>query len=219
MNLLLLDDDIDHGQSVVDHLENHGHDVEWVKLCHQADRALQRGNFHAVVMESELGDGDGLHLLRSWRSRGDERPIIIVSRRSEVKARIEGLRAGADDYLTKPCAQEELAVRLETVGRRCGIRPTRVVKAEAVTLDFDSKTAVVRDCQVMLTAMEWTLLSCLASRAGQTLSREQIRDALFQPGKDSPDSNSMEVIISRVRRKLGPELIHTHRGLGYRLKV
>ena len=219
MHLLLLEDDIDLGQAVGDHLEAHGHTVTWLKLCEQADKAMAQPGVDMALLDLRLPDGEGVDLLRSWRARGERRPVIMLTARDQISDRIKGLQAGADDYLVKPFDLDEMVARLDAVGRRVGLSQSPVLRTNRVALDFDNKVARLDGHQVTLTAMEWSLLACLAARPGHTLSRQQIRGALFQPGRLEAESNSMEVIISRLRRKLGPELISTHRGLGYRLDL
>jgi two-component system OmpR family response regulator len=173
-----------------------------------------------ALIDLRLPDGDGIELLKSWRARGERRPTIMLTARDQISDRIKGLQAGADDYLVKPFDLDELVARVQAVARRAGLADTQqVLRTGRVSLDFENKVARMDGAMVTLTAMEWALLSCLAARPGHTLSRQQIRQAIFQPGRMEAESNSMEVIISRLRRKLGPELISTHRGLGYRLDL
>lgn len=219
MHLLLLEDDIDLGQAVAEHLEARGHTVSWMKLCSQADQALSKEDIDLILLDLRLPDGDSLNLLKSLRSRGDRRAVIILTARDQISDRIHALQAGADDYMVKPFDLDEMVARVEAVGRRMGLTQSAVVRSGTVTLDFDHKIARLDQQTIDLTAMEWALLSCLAARPGHTLTRQQIKTALFQPGRSEAESNSMEVIISRLRRKLGAQLISTHRGLGYRLDL
>lgn len=219
MHLLLLEDDIDLGQAVAEHLEAQGHTVSWLKLCEQADKAMAQPDVELALLDLRLPDGDGIELLKNWRARGDRRPVLILTARDQISDRIKGLQAGADDYLVKPFDLDEMVARMEAVSRRVGLSQAPVLRTGRVALDFENKVARLDGQQVTLTAMEWSLLACLAARPGHTLSRQQIRTALFQPGRIEAESNSMEVIISRLRRKLGTELISTHRGLGYRLDL
>jgi two-component system OmpR family response regulator len=219
MHLLLLEDDIDLGQAVGEHLEAHGHTVSWMKLCSQAEQVMASSEADMALIDLRLPDGDGIELLKAWRARGERRPVIMLTARDQISDRIKGLQAGADDYLVKPFDLDELVARVQAVARRAGLGDAQVLRTGRVALDFENKVARLDGAQVTLTAMEWALLSCLAARPGHTLSRQQIRQAIFQPGRMEAESNSMEVIISRLRRKLGPELISTHRGLGYRLDL
>jgi two-component system, OmpR family, response regulator len=219
MQILLLEDDIDLGQAVAEHLEAHGHRVDWMKLCSQADQAQKRTDIDMILLDLRLPDGDALSLLKSWRAQGDRRAVILMTARDQISDRIQGLQAGADDYLVKPFDLDEMVARVEAVARRMSPAEATCMRSGRVHLDFEHKIARIDGQPVDLTAMEWSLLSCLAANPGHTLSRQQIKDAMFQPGKSEAESNSMEVIISRLRRKLGAELISTHRGLGYRLDL
>jgi len=219
MHLLLLEDDIDLGQAVAEHLESHGHEVSWMKLCAQADTAMRQPDIAMALIDLRLPDGDGLDLIQQWRARGDQRPMMVLTARDQISDRVKGLQAGADDYLVKPFDLNEMAARIEALARRARPQAPQPVQAGQVQLDFDHKVAKVGGQMLNLTAMEWTLLSCLAAQPGHTLSRQQIRQALFHPGRHEAESNSLEVIISRLRRKLGQDLISTHRGLGYRLDL
>lgn len=225
LHLLLLEDDIDLGQAVVDHLEAHGHHVQWMKLCSQAERTLAEGAasppVELVLLDLRLPDGEGLDVLRRMRARGDTRPTIALTARDQVSDRVLGLQAGADDYLVKPFDLDELTARIEAVARRCGAVPATtqlLTLPDGTSLDFTHKIARRGPETIGLTAMEWSLLGCLASRAGRIWSRSDLEHALYDNSRDEPESNSLEVLVSRLRRKLGSERITTHRGLGYRLE-
>lgn len=221
MQLLLLEDDIDLGQAVVDHLEAQGHIVTWMKLCAQAEAALRCDPaIELVLLDLQLPDGEALDLLRRLRAGGERRPAIVLTARDQVSDRIRGLQAGADDYLVKPFDLEEMLARIDAVARRSGVTDPQAVRAQATSLDFEAKRALRDGDPVTLTAMEWALLGRLASRPGRIWSRAELEQALHaQAGRDEVESNSLEVIVSRLRRKLGATLISTHRGLGYRLEA
>jgi two-component system, OmpR family, response regulator len=218
MHLLLLEDDIDLGQAVAEHLETHGHEVSWMKLCAQADECMRTQPIDMALMDLRLPDGDGLELIRRWRAQGDKRPMLALTARDQISDRIAGLQAGADDYLVKPFDLHEMLARVDAVARRSATQSGNTLRSQGLTIDFDHKVAKLEGQVLSLTAMEWSLLICLADHPGQTLSKDTIRQALFQPGKQEAESNSLEVIISRLRRKLGADIISTHRGLGYRLE-
>lgn len=218
MHILLLEDDIDLGQAVAEHLEALGHTVDWMKLCSQANDAIHDLDIDLILMDLRLPDGDSVSLLKSWRAANEQRAVIVLTARDQISDRIAVLQAGADDYMVKPFDLDELAARIEAVGRRVGLRRGVQPVTGKVALDLESKVARINGQPVDLTAMEWALLSCLAARPGHTLSRDQIRAELARAGRSEADSNSMEVIISRLRRKIGSHVITTHRGLGYRFE-
>ncbi len=210
MNILLLEDDIDLGQAVTDHLEVAGHSVHWCKLIAQARRVEDPD---LALLDLHLPDGDALVMLREWRAAGRTLPVIVLTARDQVSDRIRGLQAGADDYLVKPFDLNELLARIDAVCRR-GVPPPKLMVG-TVALDLDSRAAQRGNERIEFTAMEWGVLACLARHPGRIYSRTEIETHLSKEGE--ADSNSLEVIVSRLRKKLGPLAISTHRGLGYRL--
>ncbi len=214
MKILLLEDDIDLGQAVNDHLEAAGHEVHWCKLVAQARRVVDPD---LALLDLNLPDGDGLSLLREWRAAGNRRPVIVLTARDQVRDRIRGLQAGADDYLVKPFDLDELLARISAVTRRTA--PPAQLKIGGVAIDLNSRSARRGSERVEFTAMEWSVLSLLARHPGRIYSRTEIETHLADEGMGDADSNSLEVIVSRLRKKLGPLAISTHRGLGYRLDV
>jgi two-component system OmpR family response regulator len=208
MQVLLLEDDIDLGQAVAEHLEARGDSVHWCKRIAQARAAAVPD---IALLDLNLPDGDALLLLRSWRAQGDARPVIVLTALDQVSDRVRGLQAGADDYLVKPFDLEELTARIDALRRRVDPPPRLVVGA--VALDLPNRRAQRDGAPIDLTATEWAVLEGLARREGRICGRELLGAAL--PGDHS---NSLEVIVSRLRKKLGAEAITTHRGLGYRLE-
>ena len=212
MHLLLLEDDTALGQALAEHLCADGHQVRWCREVAQAEFA---GPVDLALVDRGLPDGDGLALLQRWRAAGHRWPVIMVSAREQVSDRIRSLQAGADDYLVKPFDLHELTARVLAVARRCAL-PTGL-QVGALQIDPDARS-LRRDGQpVDLTAMEWTVLAGLARRPGRIWSRNEIDDWLHDAGLSDVSSNSLEVIVSRLRKKLGAGCISTHRHLGYRL--
>lgn len=218
MDILLLEDDIDLGQAVADHLESFGHVVRWMKLCQQATKALADPAIALALFDMRLPDGDGLEVIRQMRARGDRRPVIALTARDQVSDRVRGLQAGADDYLVKPFDLDELMARIEAVARRSGALPPHSLHSSELAIDFAAKSARLAGKPLTLTAMEWALLGCLSSQPGRIWGRADLMRAVYPQGDEDVESNSLEVVISRLRRKIGAELITTHRGLGYRFE-
>jgi len=212
MNVLLLEDDIDLGQAVADHLEAAGHEVHWCKLISQA-RKIEAPDL--ALLDLNLPDGDGLNLLRDWRAEGRTLPVLVLTARDAVSDRIRGLQAGADDYVVKPFDLNEILARMDAVCRRGA--PANRLHIGDVAVDLVGRAAARGDERIEFTAMEWAVLSCLARQPGRIYSRADIDTQLTKDGMGESDSNSLEVIVSRLRKKLGPLAISTHRGLGYRL--
>jgi two-component system OmpR family response regulator len=212
MQLLLLEDDIDLGQAVVDHLEAAEHEVYWCKRIAQA-RAVEA--FDLALLDLHLPDGDGITLLRDWRAEGLRQPIIVLTARDQISDRIRGLRSGADDYLVKPFDLDELLARIDAVSRRNSNARRLVI--DDIVVDLGTRQAHKGTERLDLTAMEWAVLLCLARQQGRIYSRSDVETALQRQGYSEAASNSMEVIVSRLRKKLGSAVISTHRNLGYRL--
>jgi len=212
MRLLFLEDDIDLGQAVTEHLEAAGHQVHWCKRVGQAQDAE---DFELALLDLYLPDGDGLSLLRNWRAEGHRQPVIVLTARDQVSDRIRGLKSGADDYLVKPFDLNELLARIDAVSRRSS-NARRLVCGDTV-VDLGTRQVESGTERIDLTAMEWAVVLCLARHEGRIYSRTDIEATLQRQGFNEPASNSLEVIVSRLRKKLGTAFISTHRGLGYRL--
>jgi len=214
MNVLLLEDDVDLGQAVAEHLESARHHVHWCKLIsqvHDVDRV------ELALFDLNMPDGNALATLREWRAAGRQMPVIVLTARDQVSDRIRGLQAGADDYLVKPFDLNELLARMEAVARRANPSPS--LKVGDLSLDLGERTAWRGSERIDFTAMEWRVLAALARRPGRIYGRGEIEEELAANGLGDAGSNSLEVIVSRLRKKLGPLAISTHRGLGYRLDV
>ena len=215
MNLLLLEDDADLGQAVADHLSAAGHQVHWCRCIAEAEAAPAPA---LALLDLRLPDGDGLNLLRAWRAAGQHWPVIVLTARDQVSDRIRGLQAGADDYLVKPFHLDELSARLDAVARRT-LAPQQLGCGNThLQLDLQAHQARRGEAAIDLTQMEWAVLACLAQWPGRIYRRSEIEGRLAQQGLADAASNSLEVIVSRLRKKLGAETISTHRGLGYRLE-
>ena len=213
MQLLLLEDDFDLGRAIEAHLIAAGHTVQW---CRTTADALAAPPPALALIDLQLPDGEGLVLLRRWRAPGQDWPTIVLTARDQVSDRIRGLQAGADDYLVKPFDLDELLARIAAVARR-SLGPQSAAGG-ALRIDLDAHAAWAGETPLELTQMEWVVLACLARRRGRIYSRDEIEAALHFQGLAESSSNSLEVIVSRLRKKLGPAAISTHRGLGYRLE-
>lgn len=220
MRVLLLEDDIDLGQAVTDHLEACGHEVYWCKLMQQARRSEAAD---LTLIDRNLPDGDGLSLLREWRSLGDMRPVMVLSARDQINDRIQGLQAGADDYLVKPFAFSELLARVRTLLRRGNkLKEPDVLRAADLELDLLRRRVTRCGKKIDLTAKEFSLLELLLRRQGEVLPRSLIASQVWDMNFDS-DTNVIEVAIRRLRAKIDddfePKLIRTVRGMGYVLEA
>jgi two-component system OmpR family response regulator len=228
MHITLIEDDIDLGQAVADHLRAEGHAVEWLKTAAQARHALAgpaaTRDSDLVLLDLGLPDGDGMQVLAVLRAQrspsdgGPGMPVLVLSARDQIRDRIRGLASGADDYLVKPFDLNELSARIDAVARRYALAPLpQLALAGGAQVDFGTLQAQRDGEAVALTAMEWSLLRCLAARPGQTWSKDALARRLYERGTES-ESNTLEVLVSRLRRKLGAQAIATSRQLGYRLE-
>ncbi len=216
MRLLLVEDDDMLGQAVRDHLVASGHATDWVLRLDAAEAALRTTPYDVILLDLNLPDGRGLALLRDLRREGSVTPVIIMTALDQLSMRIEGLNAGADDYLVKPFDLGELLARIGAVGRRYAGNPNPLLAIGPLEMDLAHRVVTVDGRPVDLSAREWAVLERLAQHPGTLVSKGQIEDALFGFG-DEVESNAVEVYVSRLRRKLAASVIHTVRGLGYRL--
>ena len=218
MRILLVEDDRPLAQAVLAYLQAKQFNVDWADSLQQARALLAVTHYTALVLDLNLPAGEGLQLLPALASSAQQpRPtVIVLTARDQVSDRIRGLDAGADDYVVKPYDPEELLARLRAVERRRSAQDSSVVVRGVVQIDLTRERVQCAAAPVLLTPKEWALLRVLATRPEQTFTRERLQDALYQ-WDGSSDSNTLEVFISRLRRKLGSELIETVRGTGYRL--
>ena len=159
---------------------------------------------------------DGLTILEKWRQTGRSMPVMVLSARCSWRERVLGLRAGADDYLSKPFVMEELIARLQTLIRRATGHSFSVLRCGSVELDQYSRQVLANRRPVKLTAMEFRMLSYLMHYQGKIISKTELIEHIYDQHFDL-DSNVIEVLINHLRRKLGKDLIRTHRGMGYQL--
>ncbi|VWX62784.1 Transcriptional regulatory protein PmrA [Burkholderiales bacterium 8X] len=216
MRILLVEDDVALADAVCGYLVAKAFVVDVAPGLSQARSALLTAQYEAVLLDLHLGDGDGLSLLPDVRALRDRPIVIVLTARDQVTDRIRGLDAGADDYLIKPYDPAELLARLRAVERRRSAGNSPVLQLGTLEIDL-SRDLVRKDgLPVTLTQKEWALLRVMASRPDRIHRREKLADALYGFG-DEADSNTLEVFVSRLRRKLGRGHIQTLRGLGYRL--
>ena len=216
MRVLLVEDEPHIGSAVQEHVRAAGHAVDWVQLVGAADEAVRAVAYDALLLDLHLPDGRGLDFLKKLRRRGDHLAVVILTARDQVSDRIEGLKAGADDYLVKPFDLDELIARLQAVARRYHGTALPTIKLGPVELEPESHRARIHGKSVDVTAREWAVLDVLLRRPNSTVSKEAIEDALYAFGSEI-ESNAIEVHISRIRRKFGRDFIRTVRGLGYSL--
>lgn len=218
MRLLLVEDSKRLRGSLVKALTRLGHAVDEAADGEEADIFVRDNRYEAIVLDLMLPGRSGLEWLERWRSRGVTAPVLILTALGAIEDRVRGFALGADDYLTKPFAIEELAARLEAIARRTRGQARSTVVIGDLEIDFAARTVSRGRNAISLTAREFSLLECLARHPGRVYSREQIEAHLYSE-TDSPVSNAVDAAIYSLRKKLSPDgaapVIHTRRGLGY----
>jgi two-component system OmpR family response regulator len=215
MRVLLVEDDPILGEAVRDQIDADGHTVDWAQRLDVADDCMRTIAYELVLLDLMLPDGRGLDFLKAHRTSGDATPVIILTARDQVSDRIAGLNAGADDYLVKPFDLSELSARMGAVARRYAGNPNPHVEIADLTIDLASRS-VRRDGRLIaLTAREWALFEAFVQRPRVLFSKAQLEERLYSFDAEV-ESNTIEVYVGRLRKKLGHAMIETVRGMGYR---
>ncbi|KLV10032.1 MULTISPECIES: response regulator [Photobacterium] len=214
MRILLVEDDAMLGQSMVASLSRHGYTVDWLQLGNGVELALKTESFMAIILDLTLPDTDGLDVLRRVRRSGHTLPILILTARDDIDDRVKGLDGGADDYLVKPFALEELLARLRVLIRRVAGSTDPVLEIGDLTLSLKNNDVYVQGNPIKLTKNEFKLLATLATQSGRVLSKEALQQALHGWDELASD-NAIEVHIHNLRKKVGSKLIKNIRGVGY----
>ena len=214
MRLLLVEDDTMIGEAVLDQLRAEDYAVDWVRDGEMALTALKTQTYDLVLLDLGLPRQDGLEVLRTLRARKLRVPVLIATARDSVEQKVQGLDAGADDYILKPYDLDELLARIRALVRRAAGRAEPVYEYKGVSICPATREVSVAGEPVVLSAREWAVLEPLLARPGLLLSRPQLEEKLYG-WKDDISSNAVEVYIHGVRKKLGADLIQNVRGLGY----
>jgi len=220
VRVLLVEDDAGIGRVVTRGLAHHGIAVDWLRGGGDALVRLQARPYAAVVLDLMLPDEDGFALCRRLRAAGVELPVCMLTARDELDDKLEGFDAGADDYLTKPFAIDELVARLRALMRRRVAAPPRLTHAD-LRLDERAREARVGEAELALTPREFDTLACLMRGAGQAVSREHLLDAAGQAER-AVTANSVDVYVGYLRKKLATAgsaaRIEAVRGIGFKLR-
>jgi two-component system OmpR family response regulator/two-component system response regulator QseB len=217
MRILLAEDDSLLGDGLRAGLRQLGFQVDWVRDGEAAERELRAQPYEAAVLDLGLPRKDGLDVLAAIRRAGIKTPVLVLTARDAVPDRIRGLDLGADDYVVKPVDLHELAARLRALVRRAHGQPQECLIAQDIVLDPASRSVRKAGEPVTLSTREFDLLQAFMLGADRVLSREQLEQQLYSWGQEV-ESNAIEVHVHNLRRKLGPALIHTVRGVGYMLQ-
>lgn len=217
MRLLLVEDDPRLATQVDAALRAAGYAVDNADNGRDALHLGTQEDYDAVVLDLGLPLLDGLSVLRGWRNGGRSMPVLILTARDAWHEKVDGIDAGADDYLTKPFHMEELLARLRALIRRAAGQASAEISCGSVVLDTRRGQVTANGQAMLLTSHEFRLLAYLMHRRGQIVSRTELVDHLYAQDFDR-DSNTIEVFIARLRKKLPTGFIETVRGLGYRLQ-
>ena len=218
MRILLIEDDKQLADALSVHLAANGMAIDHASTLEDARLMLQTGTYAALVLDRGLPDGDGLELCHELRRAGHTIAVVVLTARSDIHARIAGLDSGADDYISKPFAPDELVARIRAVLRRNGNYQGREMICANLTFDIDNLSLTVAGQMVQLSAREAALLGLLLRRAGQVVTKRLAEDQIFG-AQDLLGSNAIEVYVHRLRQKLdaagSTAEILTVRGVGY----
>lgn len=216
MRVLLIEDTVDLGQAVREQIADDGHAVDWVQQLDHAELSVQSTAYDLILLDLMLPDGRGIDFLRKRRTAGDTTPVIILTARDQLSDRIAGLNAGADDYLVKPFDLSELSARVAAVARRYSGNPNPQIRLGELRINLPDRTIQRADVMSYLTAREWALFETFLQRPNALFSKSQLEERLYEFGAEI-ESNTVEVHISHLRKKLGFHVVETVRGVGYRL--
>ena len=216
MRLLLIEDDAMIGKSIREGLRRAGYAVDWVRDGWAGARSLHEEKYEIVLLDLGLPRKDGLEVLSELRRSGKSLPVLIITARDSVEDRVNGLDAGADDYLVKPFSMAELTARVRALLRRGTGRPEPVLKLGNLEFDASSREIRLDGERIPLSHRELALLERLLQRPGATVSKATLEQSIYGWGEEV-ESNAIEVHISNLRKKLGSQTIQTVRGLGYRV--
>jgi len=216
MRVLILEDDPLLGDGLASGLTSLGFAVDWFTETRSGSRAMESAPYDAIILDLGLPGEDGMAFLNRLRASGSTTPVLVLTARDAVASRITGLDSGADDYLVKPVALQELGARLRAITRRARGRPEPTWRHGELEYNPASKAVVWRGDQVVLTSRELALLELLLANPDRVMSKTQILEKMYGWG-DELESNAIEVFVYNLRRKITPEIVRTVRGVGYAL--
>ena len=214
MRILLVEDDYILGSSLKRALEKHAYGVDWFRDAETALDALRNSQFGCVILDVNLPKASGFEVVRSLRRGGNDVPILMLTALDSVRDRVNGLDEGADDYLVKPFDLDELLARLRALIRRRQGRTETIIRCADVELDPSAMVARRNGVQLHIPAKEFHLLRLLMERSGRYVTKNDIEYALYDTDV-SVESNTIEVTVYNLRKKLGTDFIRSIRGVGY----
>lgn len=217
MRVLIVEDDDRLARNLVEAVQQAGFVVDRERDGREAWFKGDVDAYDAVILDLGLPGMDGLSILKRWREAGRDFPILVLTARGDWTDRVEGIEAGADDYLPKPFQMEEVLARLRAIMRRSAGKAAPMLTVGDIAVDVRQMQVLLRGKPVEMTPHEYRLVSHLAFNAGRVVSQSDLLDHLY-PGDAAQTTNAIEVLVGRVRRKLGAGVIETRRGYGYILR-
>jgi DNA-binding response OmpR family regulator len=214
MRVLVVEDDQRIATDVSRTLEASGYVVETVANGEDAWFLGDTEDYGAIILDLGLPGMDGLAVLKRWRANGRHIPVLVLTARGSWGERVDGIDAGADDYLPKPFRMEELLARLRSIVRRSAGHSCSVMTAGEITLDERQMKVTRRGVPIALSPLEYRLIAHLLRNRGRVVSQQELDENVYGHGEEH-DSNTLEVLVGRVRKKLGADVIETRRGFGY----
>ncbi len=214
MKLLLVEDDEMLGEGLVEGLKMEGYVVDWLTNGRLADEALKMNSYELIVLDLNLPDMEGLDILKALRARKDETPVMVLTAKDTVPDRVMGLDSGADDFVIKPFELDEVCARLRALARRNEGRSVPQIAYKGIVLDPASHQVTWHNQKIDLSQKEFEILSFLMANVGRVISRARLEESLYSWDTDV-ESNTVEVHIHHLRKKLEPSIIRTVRGVGY----
>lgn len=220
MRIILVEDNQSLRKGIAYRLTDDGHSVDTLEHGDDAADFLRQEDSDLVILDINLPGRSGLEILNDLRARNDPRPVILLTARSTTEDRVAGLDAGADDYLVKPFAMDELAARVRALARRKGVAPRRTISLGSLQLDLDPMQLKTEDRLMDVPRRELAVLIALAEASGAPVPKDRLLNSVYGTGSET-DERVIEVYISRLRKRLAPYnvSISVHRGIGYSLMV
>lgn len=214
MRLLLVEDDHNLGKATTEGLRE-SFAVDWVRSCEEASDALATTSYELIVLDVNLPGISGLEFLKKRRAEKDATPVLLLTARDAVRHRVEGLNAGADDYLVKPFDLDELIARCGALLRRSGGHVAPTITYKDITYEPAEKHLEKEGETIHLSSREGAIFDCLIRNVDRPISKEKIMESIYDWSSEEIESNTIEVHVASLRRKLGRDLIKTIRGVGY----
>ncbi len=214
MKILVIEDEPDINRQLVQAFKDANYAVDSSRDGEEGEYMGEGGSYDAIILDLGLPSKDGISVLKSWRAQGVMTPVLILTARGVWSEKVEGIDAGADDYVAKPYQIEEVLARVRALIRRAAGQVSSEIKCGSLRLDTKSTRVTVEGNPVKLTSLEYRLLSYLLHHMGRVISRSELVEHLYEQDFDR-DSNTIEVFVGRLRKKLGVDFIKTVRGLGY----